>query len=353
MKRVLILLLGISLMAASCDVVNTIFGTTGGTRGVFKSSDNGESYHTANALTKGDIGGVSVSSLNFDSANPQIIYLSSTSGLYKSTNSGESWSYILSGLSSAKIVTDPFDPTIVYAVGVAGINGKIVKSFDSGSSWVDIYTEPSKNNPVLAFDISKSSSSILLAGLASGQIIRSTDAGHTWQASKDLSNRILSLDYATTGEAYALTLNKGLFKSSDNGVTWSELTATLTGQSVSIIGQPATTANQFDQLGLDRRQAGVLYLATDEGLFRSVNNGKSWATVALPLKNSALRVSSVAVSPNDSNVVFVAVGSTIFKSHNGGVTWETKVLTTGAEIKKILIDPQSSNFVYIGVGNPR
>jgi photosystem II stability/assembly factor-like uncharacterized protein len=127
----------------------------------------------------------------------------------------------------------------------------------------------------------------------------------------------------------------------------------LTGQNVSIIGQPATTANVFDQLALDRRQAGVLYLGTDQGLFRSVNGGKSWAAVSLPVKNAALRVSSVAVSPNDSNLIFVAVGSTLFKSRNGGVTWETKVLGTGAEVKRLLIDPQASNFIYIGIGNPR
>jgi len=353
MKRIVILALGVSLMAASCDLVNIILGSPTGLRGVFKSSDNGETFRPAMSLPKGDLGGVSVNSLSFDTANPETIYLASPSGIYKTEDGAANWRYILSGLAGARVAVDPRDAKIVYAVGLVGQNGKIIKSFDGGVSWVDIYTEPSKNNPVLALDISKNNPSILVAGLSNGEIIRSLDAGQTWQSSRDFADRVLSLEFAPNGDLYALTLVKGLFRSSDSGANWAAASGALATGSVDAIGQSAGTVSKFDHLALDKRQPGVLYLGTDQGLFRSVNNGAFWSILPLPVKNTALRVTSVAVSPDNSNNLLVAVGNTVFKSINGGVTWESKVLNTGAEIKQIIINPQSTNIMYLGIGNSR
>ncbi len=206
---------------------------------------------------------------------------------------------------------------------------------------------------VLALDISKSNSSVLVAGLGNGEIIRSLDAGQTWQSSRDFADRVLSVEFSSGGDLYALTLAKGLFRSMDNGVTWAAASGTLVNLSVDALGQSAGVVSKFDYLALDKRQSGVLYLGTDQGLYRSVNNGASWAALPLPVKNASLRVTSVAVNPGNSNNLVVAVGNTVFKSVNGGVTWETKVLNTGAEIKQIIINPQSANILYLGIGNPR
>jgi len=65
--------------------------------------------------------------------------------------------------------TDPGIANQLYAVGLAGSNGKIIKSSDGGDSWVDMYTEPSKSNPVETIAISKANSRIVLAGLATGE----------------------------------------------------------------------------------------------------------------------------------------------------------------------------------------
>ena len=340
-------------MAASCDLVNLIIGSPTGLRGVFKSADNGETFRPAMSLPKGDLSGVSVNSLAFDTSSPDIIYLASPSGIYKTEDAAGHWRYILSGLAGARVAVDPKDPKIIYAVGLVGQNGKIIKSFDGGASWVDIYTEPSKNNPVLALDISKSNPAVLVAGLGNGEIIRSLDAGQTWQSSRDFADRVLSLEFAPNGDLFALTLAKGLFRSSDSGINWTAASGALATVSVDVIGQSAGTVSKFDYLALDKRQPGVLYLGTDQGLFRSVNNGAFWSILPLPVKNTALRVTSVAVNPGNSNDVLVAVGNTVFKSTNGGVTWETKVLNTQAEIKQIIINPQSTNIMYLGIGNPR
>ncbi len=353
MRKVIVLILGLSLMAASCDTIDVIFGTSNGARGVFKSEDAGETYRSASALPKGDISGVGVNALAFDANTPATIYLAASNGLYKTTDSAHQWRYILSGISAAAVTVDPYQPQVVYASGLSGGNGKIIKSLDGGTSWVDIYTEPSKNNAVSALDVGKGNSSVVLAGLGSGEIIRSNDGGHTWQAVKDLSDRVLEIKFGSGSEVYALTRTKGLFISLDAGLTWSPATTILTSQNLSSSNFATSSVSQFGDLALDRKQPQVLYLATDQGLFRSVNDAKSWSFLSLPVKNASLRVSSIVVNPSNSNNLFAGVGSTIFQSVNGGITWETKRLSTNAEIRRIVIDPQTSNELYLGLNNPQ
>ena len=348
-KKLLILLIAFPFLAASCDT-GDIFDFGGGTRGVFKSEDNGETYISASRLvSKGDISNYSINTFAFDPNNPEILYAGSNNGIHKSEDGAKSWKYILSGIAVASIAVDKFSSSTVYAAGIVGQNGKIIKSVDSGSSWVDTYTEPSKNNSVLAVGVSSSSTSTILAGLNNGELIRSTDSGRTWQATKDFSDRVIKVTFGPTSTAYALTAKKGLYKSDDLGVTWMPLSDSLSGNTLNSVNKSATSVTAFYDLGLDLRQAGVLYLGTEEGLYRSVNEGQDWSFIALPLKNAALRISAVSVNPGNSNNLFASVASTIYKSTNGGLTWETKTLPTSSTVRTIVINPVSSNIIYLGL----
>lgn len=351
MKKVLILILGLSLTAASCDLANGVFDLgSGGIRGVVKSEDNGESFSAAgNLALKGNINNVTANSLVFDSSNPDTIYLASSGGVYKTTDAAKTWHYILSGITVVDIGIDPYQSNVLYAAGIVGKNGKIIKSLDGGTSWIDIYTEPSQSNPVLAIAVSTSNSSVVLAGLSTGEIIRSVDAGHTWQATKDFSDRINRIRFGP-GVVYALTLHKGVQKSFDQGLTWASISGFLTGSNLSANGQAVSSITAFYDLSLDQRQPGVLYLGTEQGVYRTVNDGISWSALALPVKNASLRTTAVAVNPSNSNNLFAAVASTIFKSVNGGVTWETKLLPPGSGVKSILINPKANNLIYLGMG---
>lgn len=353
-KKFIILILGLSFIAASCDITGGLLDLGGGVRGILKSEDNAETYNPANALqNKGDISGVSVNSLSFDTSNPDILYLGSSQGLYKSEDAAKSWRYILSGIGVTNMVVDPYQSNIIYAAGIVGQNGKIIKSLDGGISWVDIFTEPSKNNTVTALAINPGNSSVVLAGLTTGEIIRSSDGGHTWQAVRDFADKIMEIKFGTNGSAYALTFTKGLQKSTDQGTNWNPITKSLTNDNLFNQNQAVSSVAAFFDLALDKRQAGVLYLGTQQGLFRTVNDGNTWSVISLPQKNASLRVSAASVNPNNSNNILAAVGSIMLKSINGGVSWETKVLPIGGEVRTILINSQSNNLIYLGLGSTR
>ncbi len=352
MKKIIILISILPFIAASCDVANDIFDAGSSTRGIFRSDNSGQTYSAGNKLApKGSIGSLSVNSLAFDPGDPATIYLAGANGVYKSEDFGNNWKYILSNITAADVAIDPINTDIIYVSGIVGHNGKIIKSGDGGKSWVDIYNEPSKNNTVLTIAISPRSD-IIFAGLYNGEIIRSFDEGRTWQVNQDLADRVARIRFQGS-TAYALTFRKGLHKSTDSGLNWNNITSPVVQNTISGNSSSPAKASTFYDLGLDRRQNGVIYLGTEQGLLRTVNDGEAWSFLKLPLTNTSLRTSAVAIDPNNSNVIFATVGSTVFKSTNGGITWETKVLPTTNEVRSIIINPNSSNILYMGVGSPR
>lgn len=347
MHKFTILLVGLVFTAASCNLTDPL-GITIGSRGVFKSDDAGESFHPANSTgKKGNIGKLSVNALVFAPNNSEVIYLASGSGIHKTENGAKTWTYILTGIAVADLAIDARNPEVIYAAGVSGNNGKIIKSKDGGENWTDIYTEPSKSNPVMSLAVS--SSSLVIAGLSTGEIIRSFDGGNTWQAGEDLENRIVKIRFAQNSNLYVLTRTGGMFKSVDSGNNWTNISNILTRDNVfNDTSVPAVSV--FHDFSLDARLSGVIYLGTEEGLFRTVNDGEAWNILSLPLRDRALKASAVAVNPSNSNNLFVGIGATILKSVNGALTWETRELRTEQAVRVIAIDPKSPNVVYLGLG---
>lgn len=338
--------MGVVFAAASCNISDPLNITTGA-RGVFKSEDGGESFHSANSLGKGNINNVSVNALAFEPGNSEVMYLAGSSGIYKTEDGAKNWTYILTRIAVADLAISPNNPSTIYAAGVSGNNGKIIKSLDDGNNWSEIYTEPSKSNPVMSMAVS--SSSLVIAGLSTGEIIRSFDGGSTWQAGQDLQDRIIKIRFDSNNTAYVLTRTAGIFKSVDSGHTWTKISEVLTRDNV-FNNTTVPAVSVFHDFSLDSRLPGVIYLAAEEGLYRTVNDGQNWNILGLPLKDKALKVSALAVNPSNSNNILLSVGSTMLKSLNGGLTWETKGLRTEQPVRLIAIDPESANIVYLGLG---
>lgn len=354
MKKFVILIAGVTFMAASCNILSGDLGLASGEKGVFKSEDAGRSFVPASKLgKKDDIGGISVNALVFDPQNKDVLYLGSSNGVHKSENGAADWKFILTGMTVADVAIDPFKNEVVYAVGISDKKGKIIRSNDAGTSWVDIYTEPTNGNAVTSMAISRLNPLILVASLSSGEIIRSVDEGGSWQVVTDTQDRLIRMLAGPDNQIYALGRLKGAYVSTDEGRNWQQLSSSLTTTNYSNFTSSFATVTQFHDLALDAKASGVLYLGTEQGLLRTVDNGRNWAFMNMPVKNSLLRVSSVAINPTNSNNIFAVVGSTLFKSLNGGVTWETRELPTGQETRMILINPESVNIIYLALGGKR
>jgi photosystem II stability/assembly factor-like uncharacterized protein len=168
----------------------------------------------------------------------------------------------------------------------------------------------------------------LLIGAASGGIWRSTNAGASWQPMNDflasLSVSCLSVDPTNTNIVYAGTgegsfaghtpsnhfvPGAGIFKSTDGGLTWAQLTATTAWRAVNRLAHHPT-------------QTGTLFAATDTGLFRITNGG----TNTTPLLSGT--VLDVKVDPANPSRMIAGGFNWVGTSQNGGTNWTTH--TTGA-----------------------
>jgi photosystem II stability/assembly factor-like uncharacterized protein len=350
MKKIIILALGLSLTAASCN----LFGGATGSKGVLKSQDNGVTFTTSNKISeKKNIEGVNVNILVVDPVESNTLYVGSSDGVFKSTNAAETWSHILAGMRIGDIAVDPSQNNVIYAAGISSTNGRIIKSTDGGNSWKDIYVEPTKNNPALSLAISRANTKIILAGLNNGEVLRSLDEGVTWQIVRDLANPITEMEYIDNTSAYALTLNNGLYVTYDQGSNWSPLVASITVAPTTDDQYRYTqaTTRLYSDVAFDQKLKGVIFLATDQGLIRTVDNGVNWSIISLPVTDQSLAISSVAINPTNSNNILIAVGTTILKTNNGGLTWETKKLPTQQPVRHIVVNPQEPNIIYVGIGS--
>ena len=134
---------------------------------------------------------------------------------------------------------------------------------------------------------------ILLCGGVSGGIFRSTDAATTWSTVESPAHiRLSSLAqdtrmghgdrwYATTGEwstqfypTSGGSLGHGVYKSQDNGMSWSQLPSTVDVMSLPLVG--AFSITHRVQV---HPTTGDVYVATVGGIHRSQDGGQTWNLV--------------------------------------------------------------------------
>jgi len=126
--------------------------STGGERGLYKSTDGGTSWQAVLEIDKN----TGVTDVEFDPANPNTLYAAAyqrqrqtwsflaggpQSGIYKSTDNGDTWRQVTTGLPSGDVgkiglAVTPADPNLVYATIEADENEKgFYRSLDKGESW--------------------------------------------------------------------------------------------------------------------------------------------------------------------------------------------------------------------------
>ncbi len=232
------------------------FGAVGG--GLWKTEDAGTTWRpvTDGQITSSSVGGVAVCE-----ANPDVVYISTGEtqfrgnimpgdGVYKSTDAGETWRHI--GLREARnfsrIRVHPTDCNTVYAgafghYGVPNAERGVFKSTDGGENWrkvlfrndstgtVDLSIDPNNPNVVYAalWEAWRKPWAMSSGGPGSG-LFKSTDAGETWtELSRNpgmpagpLGKIGVSVSPVDGSRVYAIVeaAEGGVFVSDDAGATW-------------------------------------------------------------------------------------------------------------------------------------
>ncbi len=345
MKKTIFLALLISLVSAGCNVLG--IGSSG-PLGIVKTVDGGGTWVAKNvAEGGGDLSGLRVYEMVFDPVNHEHLYASTSSGFLQSFDSGETWKQTLSKIVAYDFFLNPQNVQNILVAGIFGDHGKIIRTRDGGTTWEEVYNEASSDNPVFSIAASPSNPSEVYAALYSGTVIKSIDGGTNWFVVNDLKGVVLTMRYRTNG-IYALVSDRGLFKSTDGGLHWNSITNALTGSSgiTSFIPESVDT---FFKLGIDDQANGVIYLTTSKGLFKTTNDGQSWAQIKLPLDVDANDDPRAIASTHGGVLAYTSVGDTIFKTLDGGKSWQTQGFPSTSSVNKILIDPILPQITYAGL----
>jgi len=235
---------------------------------------------------------------------------------YQEENSG--WSEIFRVEDSAGITSlkfDPSNPNKIYA-GVVGKEGEIYVSNDKGGTWKKLNDHFNMltvwGQSQLVVDPNDPSTAYAATWLAGTW--KTTDAGKTWELLDDapISSTALSLDKTNTNTLYlADRSSPTVWKSTDNGQTWEQVADFSGDRSLLVMrvladGDTVYASTFFPSLG-----GGKLYKSTDAG--------STWNDITGTLPKGIL---DIEVDPTDSNIVYVTTNvNRAFKSTDGGATW--------------------------------
>ena len=290
-----------------------------------------------------------VNSIAFHPTNPNIIYVGAPAGgFWKSLNNGQTWSTttdFLTNLGVSDIAINPSNPDVIYIITGDRDAGDtysygLMKSTDGGSTFnltglsFNI-TNYYKGNRVL---IDPSNTNTIIVATSNG-IYRSVDAGASFVLTYSGIN-MTDIEFHTTNTNIIYGASKGntsVYKSSDNGINWSQSGSGLPSTNSVVRGCVAVTLDNpqvvYAMFGDNNNGFYGVYKSTNEGATwtqqsnspnllgwefdGSDNDGQAWYDLAF------------AVSPTDENTLFVG-GVNCWKSTNGGVNWNINTHWYGA-----------------------
>ncbi|HTA75048.1 MAG TPA: glycosyl hydrolase [Gemmatimonadaceae bacterium] len=317
-------------------------GTTGG--GVLKTTDGG--IHWSPATDKyfgGTIGAIGVSE-----SNPDIVYVgtgeydirgnvSHGDGVFKTTNAGKTWEKV--GLADTRQISrvrvDPRDPNIVYVGALGHVwapnpDRGLYKSTDGGKTWTkilfrndstgisDVVIDPNDSRTIYAafWQAGRKPWQLVSGGAGSG-IFKSTDAGATWtEITRNaglptgiIGNIGLAVSPANSRRVWALVEadSGGMYRSDDGGQTWTKTNSER---------KLRQRAWYYTKIFADPKDANTVY-ALNTNFYRSTDGGKTFKNIPVPHGDNH----DLWISPADAQRMIEANDGSANVSFNGGKSW--------------------------------
>ena len=342
--------------------------------GVWKSDDYGRTWNAIfDSQPTQSIGAIAVAP-----SDPDIIYVASGEGLhrpdlsvgngiYKSTDGGNTWKHL--GLADSQqipaLVVDPRDPNRLFAAVLGRPYGAspergIFRSLDGGASWQKVlYKDEHTGGSDVTMDPSRPQ--VLYAALweetegpwednnafagTGGGLFKSTDGGDTWkQLTNGLPANLVQINLAlapsqpsriyasvaTTEKGnYGSGAGLGLYRSDDAGESWYRATDD---------PRPAMRIGGGDLavLRVDPKNPDVVYSASIV-TFRSTDGGKSWTGIRGAPGGDDYQ--NLWINPNDPDIILLVSDQGAIVTVNGGTTWSSWYTQPTAQLYHVAVTP--------------
>jgi photosystem II stability/assembly factor-like uncharacterized protein len=262
-------------------------------------------------------------------------------GIWESTNAGRTWNPI-------------FDGQNVGSIGAIAVAPSAPKTLYVGSGEADMRSDIAYGNGVY----------------------KTTDGGKTWThiglentyqiGAVVVDPRDANTVYvAALGHPYAANPERGVFKTTDGGATWTKVLSkdNDTG-AISLAMDPKHPEVVYASLWQTRRPPWNVYPPSNgpgSGLYKSTDAGKTWTqlTTGLPAKPGRI---GIAVAPSQPSRVYAQIDTPdaidqggVYRSDDGGATWahmaggkeQIRIWERGWYFSGITVDPKNPDVVYV------
>jgi len=318
------------------------FGTTGG--GVFKTTDGGITWApVTDKYFGGTIGAIGISE-----SNPDIVYVgageypirgnvSHGDGVWRTSDAGKTWTSI--GLADTRQISrvrvNPTNPDIVYvgAQGhVFGPNAErgVYKTTDGGKTWrkilyrndstgvTDLVLDPTNPEIIYAalWQAWRTPWQLVSGGAGSG-IFKSTDGGEHWtELTRNpglpqgvIGNIGLAVSPSSSNKVWAIVEadSGGVFRSTDGGATWARTNSDR---------RLRQRAWYYTRIFADPKNDKSVYVL-NTGMYRSSDDGKTFRPIRVPHGDNH----DLWIAPNDAERMIESNDGGANVSFNGGKSW--------------------------------
>ena len=319
--------------------------------GVWKSDDYGRTWNPIfDSQPTQSIGAIAVAP-----SDPNVVYVGSGEGLhrpdlsvgngiYKSIDAGKTWTHLglRDGQQIPALAVDPRDPNKIFAAVLGHPYGPseergLYRSTDGGQNWQRMITKD-ENTGASYVEIDPSNPDVVYASMwevregpwedgntfngAGGGLFKSTDGGNTWHQltnglPKDLSQIYVAVAPSHSSRLYATlstaTGKLNVFRSDDAGDSWTQVTDD---------PRPAGRIGGGDLSvpRVDPRNPDVIYVASTVTM-KSVDGGKTWSSFRGAPGGDDYQ--NLWINPNNGNIILLVSDQGAIVTVNGGESWSS------------------------------
>ncbi|WP_189362174.1 WD40/YVTN/BNR-like repeat-containing protein [Algibacter mikhailovii] len=323
------------------------------------------------SLTSGRISDVAV-----NPSNPFEYYVAtSAGGVWKTINSGVSYEPIFDDEGSYSIgciTIDPNNSNVIW-VGTGENNNQrsvsygdgIYKSLDGGKTWTNMGLKTSEHigriivNPENSNEIYVAAIGPLWSKGGERGLYKTIDGGQTWEAILTVDEHTgvndVQMDPRNPNVLYASTFQRrrhvftyvgggpgsGIHKSTDGGITWTEINS----------GLPETELGRIG-LGISPANPEIIYAIVEAadakgGFYASTNRGASWEKRGDHV-TSGNYYQEIIADPIDENTIY-SMDTWMSASHDGGKTFnKVGEVTKHVDNHCMWIDPNNNKHWLVG-----
>ncbi len=308
--------------------------------GVWKSTNGGTTFKAV--FDKEPV--QSIGAITIDPKNPKVIWVGSGEswmrnsvsigdGLYKSTDGGENWTNV--GLKTSehivKILIDPNATNTVYVCVPGALwsdsdDRGVYKTTDGGKTWAKILKG---------------------ANLSTGCSLLSMDPAHPqtlYAGMWDFRRR--GWTFRSGGDGPTAPSASALFKTTDGGATWTDLSTASTGLPVKPWGRVAVAVAPSKP---DVVYAFIEAVPPLNALYRSDDAGKTWKMEdrSQSMIWRPFYFANLIVDPKNENRVYKPDGGFIV-SNDGGMSFSDISGGAHGDFHDVWVDPDATDHLIVG-----